>query len=45
VLKESLDPPLVAPGCYFKLDRRGVSGIVAAISTYVLILFQFRQDD
>ncbi|CAG7731528.1 unnamed protein product [Allacma fusca] len=44
-LKISLDPPLIAPGFYFKLDRRAVSGIVAALSTYILILFQFRQDE
>ncbi|CAG7733480.1 unnamed protein product [Allacma fusca] len=41
--KMAFDPPGIWPGYIFKMDRRLITTILASISTYLLILLQFRQ--
>ncbi|CAG7716076.1 unnamed protein product [Allacma fusca] len=44
-LKLSTNAPTISPGQFFKVDRHLITSILAAITTYIVILIQFEAGD
>ncbi|CAG7716038.1 unnamed protein product [Allacma fusca] len=44
-LRLTSNPPTISPGNYFNVDRSLLTSIVCSLTTYLIILVQFRDSE